>query len=52
MKPVWEVMISAATELINTPNNLMKAIDEVEHQMELQSFYQRAKVIMGGKDIK
>ncbi|MFD2147596.1 MarR family winged helix-turn-helix transcriptional regulator [Mucilaginibacter antarcticus] len=46
MKPVWQIMITAATDLINTQNNLMKAIAEVEQQMELQSFYQRAKVIM------
>jgi DNA-binding MarR family transcriptional regulator len=46
MKPVWEVMIAAATDLINTQNNLMRAIAEVEQQMEIQSFYQRAKVIM------
>jgi DNA-binding MarR family transcriptional regulator len=46
MKPVWEIMIAAATELTNTQNNLMKALAEVEQQMEMQSFYQRAKVIM------
>ncbi|MES2807938.1 MAG: MarR family transcriptional regulator [Bacteroidota bacterium] len=46
MKPVWQVMINAATQLTNTQNNLMKAIAEVEQQMEIQSFYQRAKVIM------
>jgi DNA-binding MarR family transcriptional regulator len=46
MKPVWGIMIAAATDLTNTQNNLMKALAEVEQQMELQSFYQRAKVIM------
>jgi DNA-binding MarR family transcriptional regulator len=50
MKPVWQIMIEAATQLTNTPNNLMKAIAEVEKQMEIQSFFQRAKVIMAAKD--
>lgn len=49
MKPVWQIMIDAATGLTNTQNNLMKAIAEVEQQMEIQSFYQRAKSIMAGR---
>ena len=52
MKPVWQVMIAASTQLTETKNNLMKAIEEVEHQMELQSFYQRAKVIMAANELK
>jgi DNA-binding MarR family transcriptional regulator len=52
MKPVWQIMIAAATQLIDTENNLMKAIAEVEQQMEIQSFYQRAKVIMGANQQK
>jgi len=51
MKPVWEVMTLATAQLINTRNNLMKAIEEVEQQMEIQSFYQRAKVIMAESDL-
>ena len=46
MKPVWQIMIAATTQLTETKNNLMKALEEVEQQMEIQSFYQRAKVIM------
>lgn len=46
MKPVWQIMIAASIQLTETKNNLMKAIEEVEEQMELQSFYQRARVIM------
>ena len=46
MEPVWQVMIAATTQLIDTQNNLMKAMEEVEQQLEIQSFYQRAKVIM------
>lgn len=52
MKPVWEVMIAAATQLTETENNLMKAMEEVEQQMELQGFYQRAKVIMAANELK
>jgi DNA-binding MarR family transcriptional regulator len=52
MKPVWQIMIAAATQLTDTQNNLMKAIAEVEQQMEIQSFFQRAKVIMAAKEVK
>lgn len=52
MEPVWQVMIAATAQLIDTPNNLMKAIEEVEQQMDVQSFYQRAKVIMAERDGK
>jgi len=52
MKSVWQVMIAASTQLTETKNNLMKAIEEVEQQMELQSFYQRAKVIMAANEFK
>ena len=52
MKPVWQVMIAATTQLIETKNNLLKALEEVEQQMELQSFYQRAKVIMADNVLK
>jgi DNA-binding MarR family transcriptional regulator len=45
MKPVWEVMIGALTELTKTQNNLMLAIDEVEDQMKRLSFFERAKRI-------
>ena len=43
MKPVWEVIIQAVTELTNTENNLMKAIIEVEERIAEQSFFERAK---------
>ena len=52
MKPVWQIMVAAATQLIDTENNLMKAITEVEQQMEIQSFYQRAKVLMAANQSK
>lgn len=46
MKPVWQIMIDATTQLTDTQNNIMKAMEEVEQQLEMQSFYQRALVIM------
>ena len=52
MKPVWQIMVAAATQLIDTENNLMKAMAEVEQQMEIQSFYQRAKVLMAANQPK
>lgn len=52
MKPVWDIMITAATQLTDTQSNLMKAIAEVEQQMEIQSFYQRAKSIMAANQSK
>ena len=52
MKPVWQVMIDAATQLTHTQNNLMKAMAEVEEQLEIQSFYQRAKSIMAANQSK
>ncbi len=43
MRPVWEIMKAALAELINTQNNLMKAITEAEDQIALQSFFARAQ---------
>ena len=43
MKPVWEIMITTFTALVDTKNNLMQAIIEVEEQLEKQSFLQRAR---------
>jgi DNA-binding MarR family transcriptional regulator len=43
MKPVWGIMITAITALVDTKNNLMKAIVEAEEQLEKQSFLQRAR---------
>lgn len=45
MKPVWDTMIKSLVTLTNTSNNIMKAIEEVEEEMEKQSFYQRAQLI-------
>jgi DNA-binding MarR family transcriptional regulator len=43
MQPVWKIMTAAVTELTNTTNNLMQAIDEVEEQMRQKSFFERAQ---------
>jgi len=45
MKPVWEIMITAFTTLVDTKNNLMQAIIETEDQLEKQSFLQRARAL-------
>jgi DNA-binding MarR family transcriptional regulator len=45
MKPVWDMMVAALNSLTDTTNNLMKAISEVEAQMEQQSFYQRVQAL-------
>lgn len=52
MQPVWRLMTAAVTELTNTTNNLMKAIDEVEAQMKQKSFYERALFLQNEKSDK
>lgn len=47
MRPIWAVIKAAAAELTDTQNNLMKAIDEVEEQISLQSFFARAQRLKG-----
>jgi DNA-binding MarR family transcriptional regulator len=49
MKPVWEIMKAATAELTNTPNNIMKAIAEVEEQISQQSFLSRAQRLKSSK---
>lgn len=49
MQPVWEIIVAAITELTDTQNNLMRAIEEVEQQLQEKSFYERAKTIMAEK---
>jgi DNA-binding MarR family transcriptional regulator len=41
MGPAWEVITAATADLIDTQNNLMKAITEVEEQFMMLSFFQR-----------
>jgi DNA-binding MarR family transcriptional regulator len=42
MEPVWQVFRDAFAELLNTPNNLMQAITEVEANFKEKSLLQRA----------
>ena len=49
VKPVWKVITEAITELAHTKNNLMKAINEFEKQMQQESFYQRAQRLKSKK---
>ena len=46
MQPVWEIMIEAMTELTDTKNNIMLAINEVEASFKKKSFLERALTIM------
>jgi DNA-binding MarR family transcriptional regulator len=41
--PVWNVIIQAVTELTNTPNNLMSAIEEVEARFKEKGLAERAR---------
>jgi DNA-binding MarR family transcriptional regulator len=50
MQPVWKAMTAAIAELTDTPNNLMKAIEEVEAKFEEKSFLARAKGKMSTKN--
>jgi DNA-binding MarR family transcriptional regulator len=43
MQPTWKAMTAAIEELTATPNNLMKAIEEVETRFEEKSFLARTK---------
>lgn len=42
MEEAWDVMGKALTQLMNTENNLLKALDEVEERFEAESFQSRA----------
>jgi DNA-binding MarR family transcriptional regulator len=46
MAPVWKAMTAAITELTDTPNDLMKAIGEVEAKFEEKNFLTRAKALL------
>lgn len=43
MQPVWQTITSVLSELIESENNLMKAIEEVEVRLQEKSFLERAK---------
>ncbi|WP_423147862.1 MarR family winged helix-turn-helix transcriptional regulator [Rubrolithibacter danxiaensis] len=51
MKPVWQIIITAVTDLTNTQNNLMQAIIEVEDQLKKKSFSERALQLIPEKTI-
>ncbi len=42
MKPVWNLMSTVLAEIADNQNNLLKAIEEAEQKIKLQSFLQRA----------
>lgn len=43
MKPVWDIMVAGVNDLMNTHNNLMNAILEVEERWQEGSFFERAQ---------
>jgi DNA-binding MarR family transcriptional regulator len=49
IKPVWKVITAAISEMTQTKNNLIKALNEFEAQMKQESFYQRAQRIKSKK---
>ncbi|RFS19387.1 MarR family transcriptional regulator [Chitinophaga silvatica] len=52
IKPIWDLLRKTQIEILDTKNNLMKAIEEVEEQLKISSFYDRAeknKSLMGQK---
>lgn len=42
MEPVWEIMKAGLESIIDTRNNLLKAIEEVEEKLQQQSYFQKA----------
>jgi len=42
MKPVWELMTSALTEILETDHHLLKAITAVEENLRQHTFLQRS----------
>lgn len=49
MQPVWQLMVNVFTEIMNTENNLLKAITEVEEKLKQQGFLQRALQLSASK---
>ncbi|TDE18368.1 bifunctional helix-turn-helix transcriptional regulator/GNAT family N-acetyltransferase [Dyadobacter psychrotolerans] len=41
MQPVWDKIRRAATEITNTANNLLLAMNETEYQLKKESFFDR-----------
>jgi len=49
MKPIWQLMVTAITDLTDTEHKLMQAIIEVEEQLKKKSFTERALALMETK---
>ena len=46
MQPVWQLIGITATNLLDTPHNLLKAVTEVEDQLKEKSFLARLKAAL------
>lgn len=51
MQPIWKIMQQSIEEIIDTENNLLKAIEEVEARLLQQSFFQKVLSIKLKKEI-
>jgi DNA-binding MarR family transcriptional regulator len=49
MKPAWDIIFAALSEIADNQNNLLKAINEAESKIANQSFLQRALQIKNSK---
>jgi DNA-binding MarR family transcriptional regulator len=49
MKPLWKKMIYLNDLLTNNKNNLIRAIEEVEAQLQKESFYDRMQKLLKNK---
>jgi DNA-binding MarR family transcriptional regulator len=47
VKPIWKLIDAALTELSQTKNNLMLAINEFEAQFKKESYYERVQRLKG-----
>lgn len=48
MQPLWKIFAAALTDLTNTTNNIMQAINEVEARYREQSLFERAEEFRTG----
>ncbi|PZP43584.1 MAG: MarR family transcriptional regulator, partial [Pseudopedobacter saltans] len=51
MKPVWEIMKIGMEDILNTQNNLLKAIEEVESKLQQQTYFQKVLSLKTQKKI-
>ncbi len=50
MDPIWDFMKEGIDSIINTQNNLLKAIEEVENKLQQQSYFQKVLALKIAKE--